>query len=66
MALVEAAGPCADAGEKLLLKPNLLRGADPDKAITTHPAVLAGVISYLQNTNRKNLACGDSPASMRT
>ena len=64
MALVEAAGPCADAGEKLLLKPNLLRGADPDKAITTHPAVLAGVISYLQNTNRKNLVCGDSPASM--
>lgn len=64
MALVEAEGPVAAPAEKILLKPNLLRGADPDKAITTHPDVLAGVIAYLQNSDRKNLVCGDSPASM--
>lgn len=64
MALVERCGPVARPEEKILLKPNLLRGADPEKAITTHPDVLAGVISCLQKTGRTQLTCGDSPASM--
>lgn len=31
------------AGESIVLKPNLLRAADPDEAVTTHPAVVAAV-----------------------
>ena len=31
--------------EKILLKPNLLSGALPQKAITTHPAVFSAVVS---------------------
>lgn len=31
-------------GKKVLLKPNLLSGTAPEKAVTTHPAVVAAVI----------------------
>ncbi len=30
-------------GERIAVKPNLLMGVDPDRAITTHPAVVAAV-----------------------
>jgi uncharacterized protein (DUF362 family)/NAD-dependent dihydropyrimidine dehydrogenase PreA subunit len=30
-------------GERIAIKPNLLMGTDPERAITTHPAVLAAV-----------------------
>lgn len=64
MELVEQDGPAAEPDEKILIKPNLLRGAAPEKAVTTHPSVLAGVIRYLQETGRMDLCYGDSPASM--
>lgn len=64
MELAEQDGPAAGPDEKILIKPNLLRGAAPEKAVTTHPSVLAGVIRYLQETGRMNLSYGDSPALM--
>lgn len=64
MGLIEKSGRVAQPEDRILLKPNLLRGADPEKAVTTHPAVLAGTIRYLQETGRTRLSCGDSPASM--
>ncbi|MEI6613563.1 MAG: DUF362 domain-containing protein [Chrysiogenales bacterium] len=46
--------------EKILLKPNLLTGAAPEKAITTHPALVKAVARLcLQKGARVSL--GDSP-----
>ena len=48
-AVREALGPLGGMaafvkpGERIGLKPNLLLGCDPDKAVTTHPAVVAAV-----------------------
>lgn len=36
-------GRFAAAGERIVLKPNLLRAASPHDAVTTHPAVVAAV-----------------------
>ena len=36
-------GAFVKPGERIALKPNLLLGADPEQAITTHPAVAAAV-----------------------
>ncbi len=50
-----------DPKEKILLKPNLLAKAPPERACTTHPAVFAGVAAYLQENGRTKLSYGDSP-----
>lgn len=47
-------------GERLLLKPNLLVGAAPDAAVTTHPSVFAAVARALQRAGAA-LTYGDSP-----
>jgi uncharacterized protein (DUF362 family)/Pyruvate/2-oxoacid:ferredoxin oxidoreductase delta subunit len=57
--LLEYAGPGAGS-EALLLKPNMLRGALPQKGVTTHPAVFAGVARALMDRGAR-LSFGDSP-----
>lgn len=52
--------------EKILLKPNLLRKASPEQAVTTHPTVLRGVAKLLWEQGYKNLTYGDSPGSVIT
>ena len=52
--------------EKILLKPNLLSGALPQKAITTHPAVFAAVVSLLREEGYGHLSYGDSPGNPAT
>jgi uncharacterized protein (DUF362 family)/Pyruvate/2-oxoacid:ferredoxin oxidoreductase delta subunit len=47
-------------GRTLLLKPNLLRPASPDKGVTTHPAVFQAVAGLLKAAGH-SLAYGDSP-----
>ncbi|WKY46351.1 DUF362 domain-containing protein [Eubacteriaceae bacterium ES3] len=49
------------ADEKVLLKPNLLRGKDPDAALTTHPSVFEAVIRILQDAGIDDISFGDSP-----
>ncbi len=49
--------------EKILLKPNLLSGALPQKAITTHPAVFAAVAKLLREAGYGHLSYGDSPGN---
>ena len=49
--------------EKILLKPNLLSGALPQKAITTHPAVFSAVAKLLRETGYEHLSYGDSPGN---
>lgn len=48
-------------GERLLLKPNLLKGADPGRAATTHPAVFEAVARSLKDKGFGPLSYGDSP-----
>jgi len=48
-------------GRTLLLKPNILSGADPSRAITTHPVFFEAVVVFLREKGFKLIA-GDSPA----
>jgi len=47
-------------GERILLKPNILAGDEPEKAVTTHPAVLAGCARLFQ-AGGAIVSFGDSP-----
>ena len=48
--------------EKILVKPNLLSGSSPNKAITTNPSVFEAVLKYLRENDYQNITYGDSPA----
>lgn len=48
--------------EKILVKPNFLYPAPPEKCITTHPSVIKAVIRLL-NEGEYTFKCGDSPAN---
>lgn len=48
---------------ELVLKPNLLAKASPEKAVTTHPEVFRAVGKALQEAGYKNLKYGDSPGN---
>jgi len=47
-------------GEKVLLKPNLLSAKEPERAITTHPAVIEAVIKEVRDAGGEP-SMGDSP-----
>lgn len=47
-------------GQKVLLKPNLLSGKPPEKAVTTHPEIVRGVIELVQEAGGL-VSIGDSP-----
>jgi uncharacterized protein (DUF362 family)/ferredoxin len=47
-------------GERILLKPNILAGEGPEKAVTTHPAVLAGCVRLFREGGA-TVSFGDSP-----
>ncbi len=47
-------------GERVLLKPNMLSAKAPEKAVTTHPEVLRGVIELVKEIGGIPLV-GDSP-----
>jgi len=51
----------AGPGEKILLKPNVLLGGNPDACVTTHPAVFIAVGKLLQQAGAK-IYYGDSSA----
>ena len=52
--------------ERILLKPNLLSRALPQKAITTHPAVFSAVCHLLRESGYTHLSYGDSPGNPTT
>ncbi len=52
--------------EKILLKPNMLSGSLPQKAVTTHPAVFRAVAGCLQENGYTRLLYGDSPGNPAT
>jgi uncharacterized protein (DUF362 family)/ferredoxin len=51
--------------ERIVLKPNLLYGAEPAKCVTTHPAVFEAVALACQGAQR-TLCYGDSSAPIAT
>lgn len=52
----------AVSGRHVLVKPNLLTDREPDKAVTTHPALLRLVLRHLKSSGAI-VSVGDSPAS---
>ncbi len=48
-------------GNRVLLKPNLLYGKAPEKAVTTHPSIIKGVIQIVRETGGIPFI-GDSPS----
>ncbi len=49
-------------GQKVLLKPNLLRKARPEEAVTTHPLLIKAVVELVQGAGGKAVI-GDSPGA---
>ena len=49
-----------DNAKTVLIKPNLLGGFAPEKAVTTHPIVIEAIIQYLLDRG-KEVWLGDSP-----
>lgn len=49
-------------GQKVLLKPNLLRKARPEEAVTTHPTLVKAVVKLVQRAGGKAII-GDSPGA---
>lgn len=49
-------------GQKILLKPNLLRGFKPERCVTTHPVVMEAVCRVLKDLSVSQIAISDSPA----
>jgi uncharacterized protein (DUF362 family)/NAD-dependent dihydropyrimidine dehydrogenase PreA subunit len=47
-------------GDRVLLKPNLLYGKRPEKAVTTHPSIIKGMIHLVQEAGGIP-SLGDSP-----
>ena len=47
-------------GQKVLIKPNMLAGKSPEKAVTTHPEIVKQVIILVQNAGGI-ASVGDSP-----
>jgi uncharacterized protein (DUF362 family)/Pyruvate/2-oxoacid:ferredoxin oxidoreductase delta subunit len=48
-------------GERIVMKPNILIGTDPDKGVTTHPAVFRAVGKLLKDAGAV-VSYGDSPS----
>lgn len=46
--------------EKILLKPNLVRKAEVERAVITHPAVVGAVARLLREEGYERIGCGDS------
>jgi len=56
-----AAGIPDVSGKKVLLKPNILTDASPEKAISTHPVFLEAVIILVKEWGASKILVGDSP-----
>ncbi|MEK9629201.1 MAG: DUF362 domain-containing protein [Nitrospinota bacterium] len=54
--------PLFSSGQKVLLKPNLLRGFSPDHCVTTHPVVVEAMCRVLKDFSVGQITISDSPA----
>ena len=60
LGLLGGAKAFVQPGERILLKPNLLSGRAPERAVTTHPGVFQTVATAFQTVGAE-LSYGDSP-----
>jgi uncharacterized protein (DUF362 family)/NAD-dependent dihydropyrimidine dehydrogenase PreA subunit len=60
LGLLGGAGAFAAKGEKILLKPNILSGENPEKCISPHPEVFRAIAKSLSRVDAA-LSFGDSP-----
>ena len=60
--LIGGIGRFVSPGQKVLLKPNLLQGSDPQKSVTTHPEVVYAVAKILRGHGCTVTIC-DSPGA---
>ena len=51
-------------GKKVLVKPNVLRAARPEEAVTTHPAVIRAIVECLADLGAGGITVGDNPGLM--
>ena len=51
------------SGQKILLKPNLLRGFSPEYCVTTHPVVVEAMCRVLKDFSVGQITISDSPGS---
>ena len=58
---VKAAGDFDPAGKIVLLKPNILTDAAPERAVTTHPVFLEVAIRLVKEMGARRVLVGDSP-----
>jgi len=58
--LLGGIGSFIKPGERVLIKPNLLKGRPPDDAVTTHPEIVRAVIRLVHETGARAYV-GDSP-----
>jgi uncharacterized protein (DUF362 family)/ferredoxin len=63
--LLGGMGQFARAGEKIVMKPNVLIGTSPEKCVTTHPSVLKAVGRLLRELDAV-VSYGDSPGFLGT
>ncbi len=52
---------CKIDGQKVLVKPNMLSGRPPERAVTTHPSVVAAVVRALERRRAGEIMVGDNP-----
>jgi len=60
LALLGGLDPLVSGGQRVLLKPNLLSARSPDRAVTTHPAVLEPLVDAVRAAGGEPVI-GDSP-----
>lgn len=60
--LASAEAPVIDAGTRVLIKPNFLSPAEPEKALTTHPLILRAAAEYCLEKGAR-VQISDSPAT---
>jgi len=58
---VELAGVFDVAGKNVLLKPNIVFDAPPEKAVCTHPAFLQAAVRLVREMGARSVIAGDSP-----
>ena len=58
--LIGGIGRFVKRGDRVLLKPNLLYGKAPEKAVTTHPAIVKVLLAIVQEAGGRPFI-GDSP-----
>ena len=60
--VLDPKGSLFSSGQKVLLKPNLLKGFKPERCVTTHPVVMEAVCRVLKDLSVSKIVISDSPA----